>query len=310
MNNSKLISEETRRKVEQAIAETGYVYNRNAASLRSQKSNIIGLLISDIKNPFYAEVLRGVEYVIDRENYSLLIGSTSDLADKQSKLVSAMLEQGIDGLLFSPSAGTSTDMIKPIAASNVPFVFIARSIPDVKADYVGVDYFIGIRKVMEHLILNGHREIAFINYYKKSSISEERLSAFCEVADDYGLAFRKDMVLDCMMNLDAAKKAAIELMSRSAKPTAIICYNDIIACGATMGLSSMGIKVGNEGIAVVGADDMDIATYWTPKISTTSSRSYEVGKLATQILLERINNRDEPVKKLLLTPELIIRESG
>jgi len=310
MNNSKLISEETRRKVEKAIIETGYVYNRKAASLRSQKSNIIGLLISDIKNPFYAEVLRGVEHIIDRENYSLLIGSTSDLADKQSRLVSAMLEQGIDGLLFSPSAGTSPDMIKPIRAANVPFVFIARSIPDVKADYVGVDYFIGIRKVMEHLIINGHRDIAFLNYYKKNSISEERLRAFCEVADDYGLAFRNDMILDCMMNLDAAKKAVIELMSRSVKPTAIICYNDIIACGATLGLSSLGINIGNDGIAVVGADDMDIATYWMPKITTTSSRSYEVGKLATQILLERISNGDEPVKKLLLTPELIVRESG
>jgi LacI family transcriptional regulator len=267
-------------------------------------------LISDIKNPFYSEVLRGVEEVIDQENYSLLIGSTSDMADKQNKLISAMLEQRIDGLLLSPSSGTSSDMIKSIKQASVPFILFARTIPDIEADYVGVDYSLGIRKVMEHLILNGHKDIAFLNYYKKSSISEERLKGFCEMAEDYGLDFKSDMMVDCMMNFDAAKKAVIELMSRPVKPTAIICYNDIIACGVTLGLSSLGISIGSKGIAVIGADDIDIATYWTPKISTTTSRSYEVGKLATQILLERINNEDGPKRKLLLTPELIIRESG
>ena len=309
LRKSPLVSDATRERVARAIKETGYVYNRGAASLRTQKTNSIGLIVADIKNPFYAELIQGVELIADDTGYSILIGSSSDDIKRQEKILYTMMEHNVDGLLFCPSSGTTENMLRMINDAKIPCVFVARFIGDMKMDYVGVNNLAGMKAVMQHLIKNGHTKIAFIANNVESSINDERLEGYDEMVAKYNLDVEDYMRTSCEMSIEGGQQTAVALMQNDVKPTAIVSYNDIVACGVMLGLASIGYTPGKD-IAVFGADNMDIASHWNPSISTLSTRPREAGCEAIKLLIKRINNGQDSSSQILLTPELIIRQSS
>ena len=309
LQKSPLVADNTRVLVENAIEKTGYVYNRNAANLRLSKSHMIGWIVPDIKNPFYNQMLKGVEDVLNRAQYNLFIGSASESLEKQKQMMSVMVEQRMDALLITPIAGSTEDMFQWLGQIHFPFVFASRFVVGMNADYVGVDNFEGTRKATQHLIDIGHRTIAFINYNKDTSITHERLQGFYQALHDSGLESVPRLMEKCGLSFDDGYAAAFRLMQAETPPTAIVCYNDTVACGVLVGLTAQGISVGKDGVAVVGADDLDIANYWTPRITTTTSLPYETGVQAAKLVLKRIENREESPRTILMIPELIIRQS-
>ncbi|MDR2784419.1 MAG: LacI family transcriptional regulator [Treponema sp.] len=308
IRKSNLVSEVTRQKVLRAIEETGYVYNRGAASLRTRFTRTIGLIMVDIDNPFYAGVFHGMEDVLDKAGFSLLTAITSDKAEKQSRIYQTMLEQNVDGIFLCPCAGTTQDTLKKLRNSGVPYVLFARYLANFTMDYVGVDNLLGAKIAVEYLIEKGHQKIAFVACRTESSILTERLQGYCSTMEAHKLS-TSGLQISCPMTFDGGKQAALKLFGGSARPTAIVCYNDIIAYGVMLGAAQLKMRPGRD-IAIIGADDSPIGAYCSPGITTISTRPVEVGAEAAKLLLDRLEDGEGKYKRILLTPQLIERGSG
>ena len=310
LRGSAQVKPETKEKVLQVIQESGYVYNRHAASMRAKKSKAIGYIVSDINSLYCAELLRGVEQVLDSAGYSILIASASDSPDKQARQIAAMLEFGVDGLLLAPSQGSTQEMLKDLQSMNIPCVLISRFIEGTKFDFVGNDNVFGVKQAVSHLYERGARTLGFINYDLGSTTGDERLRGYRMMLENYSLPYKESQVINTSMTLDGGKAAIMKLMQRNPDITGVICYTDIIACGAALGLRELGIPVGNGGVSIVGHDNVDMASYWTPKISTVATFPVETGKRAANMLLQRIDGSVELPQKILIQPELVQRESS
>lgn len=310
LRGSNQIKAETKKRVLQVVQETGYVYNRHAASMRSKKSKTIGYIVTDINSLYCAELLRGVESVLDSAGYSILIASASNSPEKQERQLIAMLEYGVDGLLLAPSYGSTSGMLKDFQNMSIPCVLISRSIDGTEMDFVGTDNVFGVQQAMRHLYERGSRKFGFINYDLGSTTGDERLQGYRMMLENYSLTYEESQVIHSSMTLDGGKAAMMELMQRDPDITGVICYTDIIACGAASGLKELGIPVGNGGVSIIGHDNVDIASYWNPRISTIATFPVETGKRAANMLLQRIKGSDEPPQKILIQPKLIERESS
>ena len=310
LRGSSQVKAETKEKVLQVIQETGYVYNRQAASMRAKKSKAIGYIVSDINSLYCAELFRGVENVLDSAGYSILIASASDSPEKQTRQIAAMLEHGVDGLLLAPSQGSTQDMLKDFQSMNIPCVLVSRFIEGTKFDFVGNDNVVGAQQAVSHLYERGAHTLGFINYDLGSTTGDERLRGYRKMLENYSLPYDESQVINTSMTLDGGKEAIKKLLRRNPNITGVICYTDIIACGAALGLRELGIPVGREGVSLVGHDNVDMASYWTPKISTVATFPVETGKRAANMLLQRIDGSDAPPQKILIQPQLVQRESS
>ena len=310
LRGSPQVKAKTKEKVLQVIQETGYVYNRHAASMRAKNSKTIGYIVSDINSLYCAELFRGVENVLDSAGYSILIASASDSPDKQARQIAAMLEYGVDGLLLAPSQGSTRDMLKDFQNMNIPCVLVSRFIEGTQFDFVGNDNVFGVQQAVKHLYTRGARTLGFINYDLGSTTGDERLFGYKKMLEEYSLPYDESQVINTSMSLDGGKAAMMTLLQRNPNISGVICYTDIIACGATLGLRELGIPVGSSGVSVVGHDNVDIATYWTPKITTVATFPVETGKRAANMLLQRIGGSIENPRRVLIQPQLVQRESS
>ena len=174
VRDSPLVTDETRERVLVSMQALGYIYNRAAASLRSRRSHAIGLVVTDITNPFFAQMTIGSETALEEADYAVLLGNTSERLAKQDLLLEAMHGYAVDGILIAPAMGTTIETVERLRRWRLPFVLVVRYLFDVDADYVGADNTAGAELAAEHLVRNGHRRIAFIGGPAGSSARRDR----------------------------------------------------------------------------------------------------------------------------------------
>jgi LacI family transcriptional regulator len=307
LRGSPLISDETRRRVYESAGKLGYVYNRAAASLRTQRSHTIGLVVTDITNPFFAEMTVAIEAELDKANYTVLLSNTSEQVAKQARFLRMLQEYGVDGILICPANGTGVETIERLHNGYIPIVQFTRHLA-MDADYVGADNPLGAAMAVEHLLSHGHRRIAFIGGPGHSSARRERLQGYHNAFRRFGLQADEKLSVTTPVTRDGGYEAILELLAQPHPPTAALCYNDIVAFGVLLGLRAAGRTPGVD-FAVIGFDNIAEAALQRPGLTTVSVTPRQIGMQAAQLLLERIQNPDAALRQILLPPALVIRES-
>ncbi len=309
VRDSPLVKPATKEKVLASIEKLGYIYHRAAASMRSQKSHTIGLVTTDIINPFFAELTIGMEAYLEEKNYAVFMTNTSEQLKKQTRLLNTMREYQVDGVLLCPVNETPRDQIERLQEAQFPLVLVIRYLYDIDVDYVGIDNANGAQLAAEHLAEQGHTRIAFIGGAENASARKDRLKGFKAGLEARGLSFYPELALATSVTRDGGYKAIGELLNRPDPPTAALCYNDIVAFGVLAKLNTEGVNAGSE-FAVVGFDDLADARLQTPPLTTLAVGTSKLGEQAARLLLERIDDPTLPPRKIILSPELIIRGSS
>ncbi|MCY8826354.1 LacI family DNA-binding transcriptional regulator [Bacillus atrophaeus] len=309
VRNNPRISEATRQKVLQSMRELGYVYDRVAANLRSQSSTTVGLIITDISNTFFSEFLIGVHDALEEVGYTVLLGTTFDSIDKQDHLISTMLEHRVGGLILCPVSGTTQETALRLEQLDIPVVLAVREIPEIKCDYVGADYREGALSAVNHLIQKGHKRIAFLGGIRESSTWVKRMEGYQTALLEAGIEVDDSLVIDSAPTREGGLEALSKILRLSKRPTAIFCFSDLIAFGVMQGVRQAGLIPG-EDVDIVGFDNVPEAEISHPPLTTVSSFPRRSGTEAANLLHHKMSNTNHKQQRIILKPELIIRESS
>jgi LacI family transcriptional regulator len=308
LRGSPNISEATRDKVLASMQQLGYVYDRVAANLRSKVSSTVGLIIMELANPFYSELLVGIHHELDKFGQTVILGTTFDSYTIQDRLLSTMLEHRVGGIILSAVPGSPSEPIDRISRLGIPVVLVGRKLPDANCDFVGIDNVLGGQIAADHLIRKGHRRIAFIGGLSQLSTWQGRKQGFDNAHHQAGLDVDTSLVVESPATRQGGVEAIEKILTVPNPPTAVFCYNDSIAIGAMLKMKDMGLTPGQD-MAIVGFDDIPEATIFSPKLTTVSSFPRLMGVHAARLLHERLEGLDLEPQTVILKPELIVRES-
>jgi LacI family transcriptional regulator len=306
IRKSPLVAEATRLKVEETLDRLGYVYNMGAASMRAARSNTVGVVIPNLGNPFFAELLSGIEQALEDAGMVVVLANSRESAAKQEKIIQRMRERGVDGLIVCPAAQTKAALLAKAAGWGLPIVQALRHVSESKGDYAGADYAGGMRQAVDHLVGLGHRRILFVAAGAMHSAHAERLAGFRAAAAAHGLdpELRIEVALS-----GAGAEAAERMVSHPDRPTAAICFNDLVAAGLSNGLSDRGVRVGSE-ISIVGFDDLAEAELVRPRLTSIAAFPEAIGETAAGLLLDRLASPDRPFRRIVNLTELVERQSS
>ncbi len=308
INNSGYVSEKTRQRVEQAIAELKYVPNALAQGLRFNKTYVIALVLSDVTNPFWTTVARGTEDAANEENYSVILCNTDEDVAKQEKYVQLLLRRQVDGFLLVP-ASNAIDTISPIQHQRVPLVILDRQLPGASADVVRGDSEGGAYDLTRYLTELGHRRIAILSGPETTSTSTQRVAGYKRALDDAHLEIDTELISYGRFYQESGYERTKQLLALADCPTALFAANNFIAIGMMKALYESGLRI-PEDMSVVGFDDLPPGLLVQPFLTVAAQPAYEMGYRATKLLLERIANAGEPARQeIVLSTPLVIRQS-
>lgn len=310
INNTRYVSEHVKLRVYQAMDELHYRPNIIARSLRSRKSNIIGLIvpiqINDNANHFFLSVAKGIESVLKKEKYHLVLSNSQEDHAEEMERIKIFNNQFIDGLIIAPTCGIQ-NCKKEAVFGDYPVVFIDRKPRNLPGDWVVVDGTQGTYEGVRVLLEKGHRKIGFIAGLMGISTTEERLNGYLRALADYNVEADEAMIKSGNMSWQTGY-ALTEQLWRQGGMTALFVANNAMSLGALKFLQDHKISI-PEQIALIGFDDYEWTDIATPPLSVIRQPSYELGVKAAEILLKRIENPAIGSQQILLETEFIPRGS-
>jgi LacI family transcriptional regulator len=272
----------TQQVVWQAIQELGYAPNAIARSMRTDRTYMLMLIVPDITNPFWPEVARGVQDTVEREGYSVVLGNSDWMQQREELLLRTARNNRFDGVAINRSSVSAEELQK----LGIPVVLLGLRNGYTPFDMVGSDSFGGIAAALEYLFQLRHRRIGFI-HGQHITDGQSRIHGYLDFLQHHGLAYAPELVVHAPFELEAGKRAALMLLCLPERPTAILASNDMLAIGALQGAASLGITV-PEALSIVGMDDIYPAAITTPPLTTMAKAKYETGVAVARCLLERI----------------------
>jgi len=306
LRESPAVAHSTREKVLRSMAKLGYVYHRAAASLRAERTHTLGLVISEVANPFFAEMTAGVEPEVNSEGYVLLLGHSHDSKEQQARLLRTMREYGVDGLLLCPAPGTTRADLRVLGGT--PCVFVTRRVPGTGGGYVGADNTLGAELATRHLLKHGARRLAFVGGPEQSSSRAERKRGVEVALADARLRLRPEWSVPSLATWEGGYQATQSLLTRSPRPDAIVAYNDVVAFGALVAIWDAGLQPGLD-VLVTGFDGIASAAHQRPSLATVSSNPRELGRRAGAQLKNWIQYKAAQAGSELLAPTFLPGES-
>ncbi len=307
INETRPVSYELRERVLAAMEELGYQPNRLARSLRSGKTQIIGTIVPDSADPFFAEVARGIEDTAFENGYSLILCNSDRNLGKEAFYTNVLVEKQVDGILFL-AAGVSTERILDLQQRGMPVVVVDRELPAANVDSVVTDNAGGGWAATRHLIDLGHQCIGHIAGPSDLRLSEYRSTGYCKALEEAGIAADGNQIVRGAFDFESGYRAACQLLANDKRPTAIFACNDIMAIGAICAAAELDLRV-PEDLSVVGYDDIPLASYSNPPLTTVAQPIYDMGVMAASMLLERLHDPGGTARQLVLDVELQIRRS-
>jgi LacI family transcriptional regulator len=309
INNSGYISRETRSRVEAAIAELGYVPNALGRQLRSKKTKMLALVLSDIMNPFFTTIARGVEDVAGAHGFSVVFCNTDESETEEAQYLLMLVQRQVDGVLLVP-ASSSGKSLRMLASHQMPVVVLDRRIQSRHVDSVRCDSEAGAYRLTEHLIGLGHRRIAVLTGRRSVSTSVDRVAGYRRALSDAGLNPDDALVLYGEYNQVDGYRMAQEIMDVDPRPTAIFAANNFIAFGVMRALRETGLRV-PEDISIVAFDDVPAAWVGDPFLTVVDQPAYEIGRRAAELMLSRLDGTTSGAgRDIVLSSELIVRRSS
>lgn len=307
INNKLDINEETKKRVLKVAQELGYVRNATAVALRTKKTGTIGVVIADNRNPFYAEVLNGIEEAAREKNYHIILVNTQRDYQKEEEAINLLLAKRVDGLLIAPVQDRDDD-IRNLIMANFPFVIVGRDFENIEMDAVYNDEIKGGFLVTEYLFTKGHKRIAFINGFLHKSPAQGRLEGYKKALKKYGIPLDDALVSVGDIDVENGYERTKQMMKENLDFTAIFAYNDMMAFGAMQAIKEKGLRI-PEDIGLVGYDDISFSSLMNPSLTTIRLKKQDLGIESVELLLSRINGSREKMKKIMLDVELQIRET-
>jgi LacI family transcriptional regulator len=295
------------RKVLKAVAATDYVPNRQAQALISGRTRLLGLLVSEIVNPFFPELIHGFEEAAMAEGFSILIGSTNADPSRAGDWVQRMLQHGVEGIALLTFA-----MEPPVVfeyLKNTPAVQIGIGDSRDGVDEVEVDYETGIRQAVQHLAALGHRDIVFAAGSPDDPTAAERERCFRSFMREIGATVGPTSVFREEHTLEGGITAAARILKREILPTGLICSNDLMAIGALKVFHSQGVQVPQD-ISVIGLDDIHLAEFTTPPLTTIRIPRMQLAQVCFEVLLEKLRPQNgRRATRPVVATSLVVRES-
>lgn len=307
INNKSDINEETKKRVLKVAQELGYVQNATAVALRTKKTRTLGVVIADNRNPFYAEVLNGIEEAAREKNYHIILANTQRDYQKEEEAINLLLAKRVDGLLITPVQDRNDD-IKNLIEANIPFVIVGRDFKNIEVDAVYNDEVKGGFLATKYLIKKGHKRIALINGFLHKSPARGRLEGYKKALKEYGIPFDDSLVSVGDIDVKDGYERTKQLLEKGLNFTAIFAYNDMMAFGAMRAIKEKGLRI-PEDIGLVGYDDIPFSSLISPSLTTIRLKKQELGVESLKLLLSRINVSRKKTKKIMLDVELKIRET-
>lgn len=309
INRSPNVNPETRIKIEKIIKELKYSPNRVAKRLRnrSQSGNLLGVLIPDIQNPFYVEVLRGIEDVAYKKNYALIVCNFSQDETKEKLYLDLLQSESVDGLIAAPTHDHDQKVIN-LVRTGLPIVCVDRGLVDVDVDVVLVENRRGAYQAVDYLAKKGYRRIAYISGIPRLPSSREREMGYRDALEANKLPVLAELIRYGDSRHESGVKLCADLLEMPEPPDAIFTGNNLITLGALETIHKKGLKIPDD-VAILGFDDMYWSISLNPPLTAVKQPAYEIGKCAAEQLITRINNPDRPTSSMILKTELMIRNS-
>jgi len=307
INNKPDINEETKKRVLQIAKELGYIRNAAAVALRTKKTGTIGVVIADNRNPFYAEVLNGMEEAAREKNYHIILANTQRDYQKEEEAINLLLAKRVDGLLITPVQDKDDD-IKNLIDANIPFVVVGRDFENIEVDAIYNDEVKGGFLATEYLIKKGHKRIALIDGFLYKSPAKGRLEGYKKALNKYRISLDDSIMSVGDINIEDGYERTKQMLEKNLDFTAIFAYNDMMAFGAMQAIKEKGLRI-PEDIGLVGYDDIPYSSLISPPLTTIKLKKQELGIESVKLLLSRINGNRKKIKKVMLRVELQIRET-
>ncbi|MCY6382295.1 LacI family DNA-binding transcriptional regulator [Hoeflea prorocentri] len=308
LQNSTLVKETTREDVAKAIADLGYVYNRSAAGLRGAASGLIGLIINDLRNPFFTEFAASAQMTFAQKGYSTVIANTDEDPDIQAQVIDSMIEHDVSAFVISPSYGGDEQPFDRIRRAGIPTMQVLRQV-DERTDlfpFASHDYKAGGVLATEHLIDLGCRNIVFVGGLEDRPITLERMSGYVETMGAHALV---PSVFHGRPSRVFGREIALKFLDSHRQIDAAICFSDLVALGMLSGLAEVGIRVG-EDFKIVGFDDIEESSLAYPRLSSVRCDTALFGKNAAEAMLAWIVDGERPPDTKRYGVELTKRQSS
>jgi len=308
LNNDPRVRDETKRRILDLVNKLDYRSDARARTFALKKSNLIGLVVSDISNPFYAELARGIEDKAHDQGYNVIFCSTENKHERLETYVNLMRDVRVDGFIFS-SSRLHEPAVEKLIEERFPVVLVNRKLRGESFNYVVLNNSLGAYKITEHLINLGYRKIAIITGTSNLSTGLDRLKGYQQGLRDHGIPPNQDYIIQGPFARETGYEGAKRLLLLEDRPEAIFGGNDYIAMGVIDAVEELGLHI-PEDVALVGFDDTEFASNRRINLTTVSQRKYEMGNLGVQILIDYIEREEtDYIHKVILEPRLIIRES-
>jgi DNA-binding LacI/PurR family transcriptional regulator len=311
LNRPDRVAVETRRRVEQAIDELGFVRNESARQLRAGRSRTIALVVLDISNPFFTDIGRGVEEVAEANGAVVTLLNSGEDVRREARQLAMVEEQRVMGLLITPIDDNSGDRLDLMSARGLPIVLVDRSAGETARCSVAVDDVLGGRLAGEHLLERGHRSIAFVGGPASIRQVVDRRSGL-EKAVARVRGARVSVVETPALTVAAGRDAVQRIagLPASRRPTAVFCANDLLALGVLQEVMRRGLEVPGD-VAIVGYDDIEFAAAAAVPLSSVRQPRELLGRTAAQLLLDEVNDAaGHEHEQRMFEPELVVRDSS
>lgn len=301
------VGEETRQKVLRAIAETGYTPDTVARSLRSTHSHTVGLVLPDIRNPFFARLFDGVETEARLSQQMLLFVNTGEDPDREMEALAQLRSRRVDGLIIGLTRRTPEKAFQSLLRSKTPVVFVDRAAPP-EFDQVLAANDVATRTMVEHLASAGHRHIGMVAGVRGISTAEDRIRGYREGLEQAGLPVDESLILDGGSRREFARRAVTEALRSGARFDALVLGNNDMALGALEAIAIAGLRVPDD-IAIVSLDDLPSGHLLASPLTVVAQPSYTMGREAMRLLLRRIASPDAAPRRVRLRAAFVHRES-
>lgn len=310
LNNNSNVNEATRMKIQKAIKDLKYQPSRVAKRLRSKgiSGNLLGVLIPDIDNPFYVDVLRGIEEVAYQNNYAIIMCNFSQDEKKEKLYLDILQSEAIDGLIAAP-AREDDPQLKKMVKDGLHVVCVDRGLKDIEVDVVLVDNERGAFQAVDHLVKSGYKRIAYIAGLPTIPSSQIREKGYREALKANNIEIDEQLIRYGNSKHESGVKLCGELLNLSTPPDAIFTGNNLITLGALETIHRKGLKIPRD-IAILGFDDMYWSNSLNPPLTAVKQPAIEIGKRAGELLIQRINDPSRPAIRMMLNAELMKRSSA
>jgi LacI family transcriptional regulator len=309
INSSGYVSQAARARVERAVTDLGFVPNALARHLRSKRTRTLALVISDITNPFFTTIARGVEDIAAAHDFAVMFCNTDESEAEEIAYLQMLIQRQIDGVLLVP-ASDSGKSLQLLRTHRVPVVVLDRRVSSPRVDQVRSDSEAGAYQLVRHLIELGHRRIAMLTGHRNISTAVDRAAGYRRALAEHGIQPDDRLVLYEGFGVESGYRMARQVLDLQPRPTALLAANNFIAFGAIRALREVGLPI-PDAMSLVAFDDLPDDWLIDPFLTVVDQRAYQMGKQAAELILERVAGVGRPTRRSIILPvDFIVRRSS